>query len=63
METVLPYFYRVTNDGDHLPDIVSDKTELEKQVEASAEELERLLLEGKELVLLCKINLVLILKH
>ncbi|XP_034241497.1 dynein regulatory complex protein 1 [Thrips palmi] len=41
---------RVTNDGDHLPDIVSDKTELEKQVEASAEELERLLLEGKELV-------------
>lgn len=41
---------RITNDGDHLPDTVSDKTELEKQVEASAEELERLLLEGKELV-------------
>lgn len=41
---------RATQDGDHLPDVMSDKTELEIQVERSAEELERLLLEGRELV-------------
>ncbi|KAJ1522331.1 hypothetical protein ONE63_002626 [Megalurothrips usitatus] len=41
---------RATLDGNHVDDVVSDKTDLEKQVELSAEELERLLLEGRELV-------------
>ncbi|KAK3927976.1 Dynein regulatory complex protein 1 [Frankliniella fusca] len=41
---------RATNDGDHQADVVCEYTDLEKQVESSAEELERLLLEGKELV-------------
>ncbi|XP_052121907.1 dynein regulatory complex protein 1 [Frankliniella occidentalis] len=41
---------RGTSDGDHHLDVVSEYTNLEKQVESSAEELERLLIEGRELV-------------